>query len=83
METSRTARIRLVLISSALANNPAATAPINTRYPPKVFGSPISPSKGALTLPPPGICIMPYIDAIKHVRNMQNTNRFICSLSPR
>jgi hypothetical protein len=38
---------------------PNARQNIKSKYPPKVLGSPTCPSKGALTLMPWGICIIP------------------------
>ncbi len=45
--------ISLVFGFSVFTSKAAAMTPMNTRYPPKVLGSPGSPSKGALTRPPP------------------------------
>ncbi len=53
------ARANLKFLGTFLRESPNARQNIKSKYPPKVLGSPNSPSKGALTLSPLGICIIP------------------------
>jgi hypothetical protein len=52
-------RLIFVLWGTFFRKSPSAMQAIKSKYPPKVLGSPVSPSKGALTLMPWGICRIP------------------------
>jgi len=59
IKASRQNRLIFVLWGTFFKKSPKAMQIMKSKYPPKVFGSPVSPSKGALTLMPWGICIIP------------------------
>jgi hypothetical protein len=55
IKARRQNRLIFVLWGTFFKKSPNAMQSIKSKYPPKVLGSPVSPSKGALTLMPWGI----------------------------
>jgi len=81
IRSPKAARIIFSLPDLEVRNRPATTESMSTRYPPKVFGSPSSPSNGAVTLPPEGIWSTPTTLTTAHVANIAVRKYLMCFLS--